>query len=302
MQPKVSVIIPTYNRPKLIQRATKGVLNQTYQNFEVVIIDDSQDNETEKVVHDVLNDKRIRYIKNKIKRGPSAARNQGIKESSIDSKYIALLDDDDEYLPTFLEKTVQRLEGKKDLIGVTSYIDFRTTEGLRLGIERKPVKEFWRTRIGNGWVLRKKLFEKENIWFDERQEFDELDFGIQVAKDHKIDCIPEALRIYYGYSVGKKPSFVSLDGAAESKLFLKKYYSLYSCLGRKALGFFYSTIGRAFCQSGEIKQGRKNLLKAFLVYPRPDYFLFYLVSLLFPGLFQNSFLRILKRRIFQGKI
>jgi len=302
MQSKVSVIIPTYNRPKLIQRAIKSVLNQTYQNFEVVIIDDSQDNETEKVVNDILNDKRIKYIKNQVKKNVSFARNEGVRESSLDSKYIAFLDDDDEFLPTFLEKTVQRLEEKKDLIGVTSYIDFRTTEGLRLGIERKPIKEFWRTRIGNGWVLRRELFIKENIWFDERQVFDELDFGIWVAKDHKIDCVSEALRIYYGYSVGKKPSFVFLDGAAGAKLFLNKYYSLYSCLGRKALGFFYSTIGRAFCQSSEIKQGRKNLLKAFLAYPRPDYFLFYLVGLLFPGLFQNSFLRILKRRIFQGKI
>jgi len=56
--PKASIIIPTYNRPHLIIRAIKSVLNQTYQNFEIVVIDDSPNDKTEKVVKS-FNDKRI---------------------------------------------------------------------------------------------------------------------------------------------------------------------------------------------------------------------------------------------------
>ena len=58
MPPKVSVIIPTYNRANIIGKAIKSVLNQTYQNFEIVVIDDSPNDKTEKVVKS-FNDKRI---------------------------------------------------------------------------------------------------------------------------------------------------------------------------------------------------------------------------------------------------
>ena len=106
--PKITVVIPTYKRPHLIGRAVQSVLNQTYQNFEIVIIDDSPNDDTGKIVRE-FNDKRIKYIRNKVRRGYSGARNQGVKESNKDSKYIAFLDDDDEYFPLFLEKTVKKI-------------------------------------------------------------------------------------------------------------------------------------------------------------------------------------------------
>jgi len=75
---KVSVVIPTHNRPELLKRAIKSVLNQTYQDFEVIIVDDG-DISAEDVVKSFSNS-RIKYIKHKIPhKGGSAARNTGIK-------------------------------------------------------------------------------------------------------------------------------------------------------------------------------------------------------------------------------
>lgn len=76
--PTVSVVIPTYNRAHLLGRAIQSVLNQTYHDFEIIVVDDGSTDNTEKVVKS-FNDPRIHYIRHDQNRGGSAARNTGIK-------------------------------------------------------------------------------------------------------------------------------------------------------------------------------------------------------------------------------
>ena len=302
MPPKVSVIIPTYNRADAIGQAIKSVLNQTYRNFEIVIIDDSSDDETENVVKS-FNDERIKYIHNKAKTNLPTARNQGVRESNLDSKYIAFLDDDDEWLPQFLEQTVKVLEEKKDSVMVITHAEMRSKSGEALGEARcNYPHEFWEQPIGSGCLIRKEIFMKENLWYDERKVFEDLDFGVRVLKEHKWKCLPEVLRIYYPYPLPNETSASSALPLKEIDLFYEKHHSTYSQLGKKALGFFYFKVGREFLKTGEIKKGRKNHLKAFLSYPHPKYFLYYLVSLFSPNLFQKVGFRLLKYKIFQGKL
>ncbi len=115
MNPTVSVIIPTYNRANLVSRAIKSVLNQTYQDFEIIVVDDCSEDNTEEIVKS-FNDSRIRYIKHKKNKGGSAARNTGIKRAR--GKYIAFLDDDDEWLPSKLEKQIMLFEKLSKHYGV----------------------------------------------------------------------------------------------------------------------------------------------------------------------------------------
>ena len=301
MNPKVSVIIPTYNRPKLIRRAIHSILAQTYQNFEIVVVDDSSNNKTEKVIEE-FNDKRIRYVRNKQRTNLPRARNQGVRESSPSSKYIAFLDGDDEYLPLFLEKTVGKLEEKKDIALVGTYAESRNQNGEFITKMNGETKKFWKACVGNGNVIRKSIFTDENLWYDERKVMEGLDFGIKVLKNHKWECLPEILRIYYPYPLPNKRSASSSLQVEEIERFYKKYYSLYSKLGRIALGYFYLKIGREFLKTGEVKKGRSNLLKAFLIYPHPRHLLYYLISLVFPKSFQSVRFRILKYKIFKGRI
>ncbi|WP_077700048.1 glycosyltransferase family 2 protein [Staphylococcus hominis] len=111
----VSIIIPTYNRDKkLIKRALVSVLKQTYQNFEIILVDDNINsdisNDVKKLV-DELNDKRIKYIKNKQNIGGAKSRNKAIKIAKGD--YITFLDDDDFYLKDKLKKQVDYLENNE---------------------------------------------------------------------------------------------------------------------------------------------------------------------------------------------
>jgi glycosyltransferase involved in cell wall biosynthesis len=109
--PKVSVVIPTYNREKFVSEAIQSVLRQTYIDFEIIVVDDGSTDNTKTAVGD-FKDPRIRYEYQE-HRGVSAARNTGIRLSTAD--YVAFLDSDDLYLETTLEKSVNSLESHKQV-------------------------------------------------------------------------------------------------------------------------------------------------------------------------------------------
>ena len=124
----VSVIIPTYNRPKLVVRALKSVLDQTYSDFEVIIVDDSRNNETEKFFKDVT-DPRVRYYHNSDQLGYSENRNRGVLLTEPITSFVAFLDDDDEYKPAFLQKTIYAMEGDDALMALSTRVELRRHDG-----------------------------------------------------------------------------------------------------------------------------------------------------------------------------
>ena len=89
---QVSVIIPTHNREEFLRSAITSVLNQTFQEFELIVVDDFSGDHTAEVVRS-FTDTRVRFIQHKTKKGGAAARNTGIRNAH--GKYIAFLDDDD---------------------------------------------------------------------------------------------------------------------------------------------------------------------------------------------------------------
>lgn len=99
--PFFSVILPTYNREKLLRKAIDSVLKQTFTNFELIIINDGSTDNTENIVFDYT-DKRIAYIKNDTNLERCLSRNKGIKQAK--GKYICFLDSDDYHLHNHLEK------------------------------------------------------------------------------------------------------------------------------------------------------------------------------------------------------
>lgn len=118
-KPKVTVIIPTYKRTvEFLSRAVKSVANQTYENIEIIVIDDSPEsyehrNDVKEYMTSVSSNK-IRYYQNEKNMGGSLARNRGI--SLAQGSFISFLDDDDEYKPEKIAKQVQfMLEGDYDL-------------------------------------------------------------------------------------------------------------------------------------------------------------------------------------------
>ena len=105
--PKVSVVISTHNRCEMLKRAIDSVLKQTFQDFEIIVVDDG--NESAEEVVKSFSDPRTRYLRHEIPhRGGPTARNTGIKSSR--GEFVAFLDDDDEWLPLKLELQVRALD------------------------------------------------------------------------------------------------------------------------------------------------------------------------------------------------
>jgi len=118
----VSVIIPTYKRPKTLGRAIDSVLNQTYKNIELIVVDDNDPDtdyrkDTEKVLNSYLTiDKRVKYIQHERNKNGAAARNTGIRNSS--GYYICFLDDDDYFFPERIELMLSFLIKNQNYDGV----------------------------------------------------------------------------------------------------------------------------------------------------------------------------------------
>lgn len=112
--PTFSVVIPTYNRAALLPRAIDSVLAQTFDDFELVIVDDASSDNTKEVVC-AYNDPRIVYVRMERNGGNAAVRNLGVR--SARSQYITFLDDDDEYLPDFLKVTFETFNSAPPNVG-----------------------------------------------------------------------------------------------------------------------------------------------------------------------------------------
>lgn len=102
----ISVIIPLYNKGKYIARALGSVFAQTYQDFEVIVVDDGSTDDGPDIVRK-YDDPRLQLIQ-QANTGPGSARNRGIKETT--TPYLAFLDADDEWLPGFLESYLEKIE------------------------------------------------------------------------------------------------------------------------------------------------------------------------------------------------
>jgi glycosyltransferase involved in cell wall biosynthesis len=106
MAPHVSVVVPVYNKARFVQRALTSIAQQTFSDFEVIVVDDGSTDNGAKVVRE-FDDKRVRLV-TQANLGPGAARNRGIKEAR--GSLVAFLDADDEWLPQYLEEGVRLLE------------------------------------------------------------------------------------------------------------------------------------------------------------------------------------------------
>lgn len=118
---KVSIIIPTYKRAERLDKAIDSVLNQTYDNIEVIVVDDNDPDteyrkETEKFMQRYKDNSKVIYIKHEKNKNGAAARNTGIKAANGD--FIGFLDDDDCFLPEKIEKQVNFLIQNKEYDGV----------------------------------------------------------------------------------------------------------------------------------------------------------------------------------------
>lgn len=135
--PLVSVIIPTFNRPKYFREALNSALNQTYRNIEVVVSDNSTEDDTERLIQDYLaRDKRIKYFRHE---NFTSHDNWNFVRNYDNpaAEYVNWLMDDDIFYPTKLEKMVDAYRNNPDVSLVTSAKNFIDADGKVIGNTKK---------------------------------------------------------------------------------------------------------------------------------------------------------------------
>lgn len=118
MNDLVSIIMPSYNTEKFIKESIDSVLNQTYFNWELIIVDDCSTDNTDSIIGSI-NDTRIKYLKNDKNSGAAISRNRALREAQ--GKWIAFLDSDDSWMPDKLEKQIKFMEENNYHFSYTRY-------------------------------------------------------------------------------------------------------------------------------------------------------------------------------------
>ena len=121
MDELVSIIMPSYNTANYIAASIQSVLDQTYQNWELLLVDDCSTDDTDAVVAPFLSDARIRYLKNEQNSGAAISRNRALREAK--GRWIAFLDSDDLWEPQKLEKQLTFMQEHDYHFSYTNYIE-----------------------------------------------------------------------------------------------------------------------------------------------------------------------------------
>ena len=208
MTPLVSVIIPTYKRPKHLLRAINSALNQTYKNLEIIVVDDNNENDefrkiTQSVLKKLIDEKKIIYIQHKHNKGVASARNTGIKEAN--GEFISFLDDDDEYFPLKTQAQIKVFQNSEDKIGLVygSYlrIDLRLNKEsiVKPKIKGNVSHILGLNKIGSPSIVMCKTSAINKIGgFDESISYkDDIDFFFRFSEYNDVAYTSEIVTKYY---------------------------------------------------------------------------------------------------------
>ncbi len=283
--PVVSVIIPTYNRGIHMRRSVLSVLDQTYRDFELIIVDDASTDNTEDIVKD-FNDKRIRYIRHDNNKGAPAARNSGIKAAR--GEFIAFQDSDDEWFPMKLEKQMHAFKEAASDVGVVytglwrldgkhkTFIPSSSIKHKNGDIHRELLK---RSFIGTpSMMVRKECFNKTGMFDETLLRLQDWELVIRLSRHYKFKYIGEAL-----LNAHLIDDSISVNNRAHIQAFesiIMKHYDDFN-KNKHILAKHYFSLGVFLSRNSEVSRARENFSKANRLHPRnPTYMTILILSLL----------------------
>ena len=199
--PRVSVIIPVYNHARYLGNAIQSVISQSYDEYEIIVVDDGSQDGSREVAGRFGN--RIRYVWQK-NQGLSAARNTGVQKARAEA--IALLDADDQWEPAFLERMMNQLSRNPIAAGVYCGFQYMDDEGHPVGsrnVRVVPPEQFHETLLREGnWlvpcavVFRKQLASEVGLFDEALEAVEDADLWTRLSVIQPFVGVPEALVRY----------------------------------------------------------------------------------------------------------
>lgn len=273
--PEVSVIIPAYNHADLLPRTIKSVLDQTFQDFELLVVDDGSTDNTDEVVEGFSRiDSRVAYVWQKNSGGPAGPRNAGIEKSK--GKYVAFLDHDDEWMTNKLAKQVRLFEESPVETGFVA-CDYYVMAGLKGETKSEYRLPAFAGGTAFGSILRRDFIKTASVvvvrknvlddvgGFDEQLKCGEdTDLWLRISEKYGFATVGEFLATYYAYSGNTTLRTRAIDLAESTESTLKKYQR--SCEKYpEAYSFRLGQIAANYCAAGELEKGRKYYIQSIRV-------------------------------------
>ena len=224
----ITIIIPTYNRAYIIHRSLDSVMNQTFKEWECIVVDDySTDNTKELVEEYIKKDSRYRYILNERKKGAQGARNTGVAHAR--GEWVTMLDSDDFLLPSYLERVKEKiLDGFNGVICCYGQIIEEETSTPKDFLNTIYSEDLFRDLLkGNAYVTfqfttTKKYLYRIGMLDEECPSHQELDTHIRLSKLCKYEVIPE---VQWHYYVGRSDTIsVNKEKHIAGQIYIMKKY------------------------------------------------------------------------------
>lgn len=262
--PKVSVVIPTHNRPDLLLRALASVYAQTFQDFEVIVVDDGDSPTAESVLAEYRQKPNFRYLETNKNQGAPVARNIGIKEAT--GEFVAFLDDDDKWEKVKLKRQVEVLETHEEVGAV-----FTQSKGVKIennvvflrpshlsGMYTDIEDLLAKCSIWTSALMYRKKFADEGYIFDETlKKNQEWDLELRLLQVTSFYAIAEPLTIINVGSSGQMGGVANISNiAAGYQRFMDKHEGLYSKYPQAHTKRLFH-LGCLHYQSGNVQQARK---------------------------------------------
>jgi glycosyltransferase involved in cell wall biosynthesis len=233
--PRVSVIIVTYNYGHFLGEAMQSVLDQTFQDWEVIVVDDGSTDNTREVV-EAFGDPRIHYVYQE-NQGNPAARNTALR--LVKGEYIAFLDADDVWFPEKLQKQVAQLDGLAPTVGLV-YGDvylFNHDDGAIIGRflqgRRPPTgRVFGQLLEPDGWfisdtasLIRREVFDRIGLYDQNLLTYEDWEMWVRIASAYEVEALDEPLARCrrHGSNLGKRVEEMYRYGLAARRKVMASY-------------------------------------------------------------------------------
>jgi glycosyltransferase involved in cell wall biosynthesis len=273
MQGLVSVVVPAFNRGFIIGAALESVLNQTYQDWEAVIVDDGSTDNTREIVRDYArSDSRMRLIEHQHQKGAQAARNTGIRNAR--GAWIAFLDSDDRWLPHSLEARLRLLQkGLHHVVHSDCYMLSSGSNNLeRFGVPPMQGQVYTELLRRSGPMFPALLVLKRALtainYLDENiGAYQEWDTAIRLAKHFSFEFVAEPTFIYDC----RHANTISKDSLREAvgyeQIVNKHRWSMLCHLGPRGLAHHYQRAAFFYLKVNQEDRANRCLIRAVMCWP-----------------------------------
>jgi glycosyltransferase involved in cell wall biosynthesis len=267
ISPTVSVIIPVYNRAATINRAIQSVLAQTFEDYEIIVVDDGSADQTHQIVQGIK-DRRLKLIHHERNKGASAARNTGMRAAS--GKYIAWLDSDDEWFPPKIEAQLDALRKASDDVKAcyTAYERVDKDRTVFYVPRTNETRKLYLTcDLGPGTTL---MFERavlDKIGFiDETlNRYEDAEWLLRYSAHYRLIGVDQPLARIYDLS---RPSAEEVESSARAYIAkISPGLRSYGIFRRVAISWRWMDVASYFALEHKPGKMLQYLLKAICVYP-----------------------------------